>query len=206
MTSQPPLAPVRVEFLAAWLRENRSNLGDEACRIRLIEAGHDPRDVDVALELARSPRRDVQLATGGDAQGSARDSPGDQDTAVAIAVTARPGSLILAVVALLFEGAGAIALAIVRWPDALGSVAFIGVMAVGVLLAFGSVSMIAGIGTWAGVGIAAVLGTLVQVVVLIFAAAAWSSGAWLPALGAAGLGISGLGGLVAPSTRRALRT
>ena len=54
MTSQPPRAPVRVEHLAAWLRDERSTLGDEALRERLIEAGHDPRAVDIALELARA--------------------------------------------------------------------------------------------------------------------------------------------------------
>ena len=206
MTSQPPLPPVRVEFLAAWLRENRSNFGDGALRARLIEAGHDPRDVDVALELARASTRDLQMATGGDAQGPVRDPRGARDTAAAKAVTARPWSLIVAVVALLAEGAGAIALAIVVWPGALGSVAFIGVITVAVLLVFGSVGLIAGIGTWAGVGLAAVLGALVQIVVLIIAAAAWSSEAWLPALVAAVLGIAGLGGLVAPSTRRAFTT
>jgi hypothetical protein len=54
MTGQPPIPPVRVEFLLTWLRENRSALSEEDLRARLVAAGHDPVDVGRALERLRA--------------------------------------------------------------------------------------------------------------------------------------------------------
>lgn len=49
-----PLPPVRVEYLATWLREHRGAFTDDALRDKLVAGGHAPADVEAALELVRA--------------------------------------------------------------------------------------------------------------------------------------------------------
>jgi hypothetical protein len=124
-------------------------------------------------------------------------------------VTNRPLPLLLAVVVLAIEGIGAIALAVLLATvkgAVLGEVVWYVNLLAATAVAFGAPALVATWGTWTGRSWSWLVATILQAIVLLAVAVATLSGGWHPALlGAVALGAAGLAGLLAASTRQALR-